>query len=474
MNPKRLRQGGSHIRAKEKTAGSSKKKTVLIVLLSVIGVVAVALGVYLFANVHAPEILDEDVEELTTRTEGVYTFLLIGTDKGGGNTDTIMVVTFDASEKKCSLVSIPRDTMVNVRWDIKKINSVYSINGVDGLKEHVKKLLGFAPDHYVKIKLQAFVDVVDAMGGVTFDVPRTMDYDDPVQDLHIHLKKGTQKLDGMQAMGLVRWRHNNDYTRGYSTIERDKTQQAFLKTMAKQCLSVKNWDKISDYVKIFSKNVESDLTVGEMLWLAKAGMSVDAEDIHMFTLPGIQSVNYWSRTYHSYQSYILANADENLKLVNEYLNPYKEPITKSMLDVVFINADGSLGTTSGKLADSKAATPPVVPREISKDELAETDDIPDELTKPFDGKDEDSKGKDGHKDGETGKKNDKKDDVKTPDDPKVPDDEKVSDAVKPDEKSPDPLTKEEKKTETETKTETDTESATKTESKTERSKRDRI
>lgn len=450
MSHKRLQESGLHLQTKPKHINKkNKKKTVWIVVLSIFGALVLACGLYLLIGVHAP---DADVEEIDSRTEGIYTFLLIGTDKGGGNTDTIMVATFDATNQRCSLVSIPRDTMVNVKWDVKKINSVYSVKGVDGLKEHVEKLLGFMPDHYVKIKLQAFVDVVDAMGGVTFDVPRAMDYDDPAQDLHIHLKKGTQKLNGTQAMGLVRWRHNNDYTKGYSTIERDKTQQAFLKTMAKQCLSAKNWDKISSYVKIFSQNVESDLSLGEMLWLAKAGMNLEDENINMFTLPGIKSTSYWSRNYHNYQSYILADADENVKLVNEYFNPYDTPITKSMLDVVFINADGSLSTTSGKLADSRAATPPVVTREITEKELAETDVLPNELTKPLDEKTEEKEDPDhespSSEEEETSEEHEENENTdKTTDEPE-------DDAGGPtDEKPENPQNKPENKAETKTKSE---------------------
>lgn len=117
------------------------------------------------------------------RKEGQYTFLLFGTDKEGTNTDTLMVVNYDVNNQKLRLMSIPRDTMINVSWDIKKINSVYGMSGLNGLKKHIGKLIGFVPDYYVKIDLKAFVEVVNLIGGVEFDVPREMNYDDPYQDL---------------------------------------------------------------------------------------------------------------------------------------------------------------------------------------------------------------------------------------------------------------------------------------------------
>ncbi|MBR2894166.1 MAG: LCP family protein, partial [Oscillospiraceae bacterium] len=110
-----------------------------------------------------------DMPELSgARKEGVYTFLLVGTDKGDGNTDTIMVASYDTVKQTVNVMSIPRDTMINESWDIKKINSVYSRTGssIDALSNRVKKLIGFKPDFYVKVDLSMFVELVDLVGGV--------------------------------------------------------------------------------------------------------------------------------------------------------------------------------------------------------------------------------------------------------------------------------------------------------------------
>ena len=108
----------------------------------------------------------------TQRQDGVYTILLVGNDDGNGNTDTIMVGRIDTKQHKMDFVSIPRDTLINVDWAVRKINSVYwgSKNnggtGIDALRNHVKRLIGFDVDCYAVIDLSVFMDTVDALGGV--------------------------------------------------------------------------------------------------------------------------------------------------------------------------------------------------------------------------------------------------------------------------------------------------------------------
>ena len=123
------------------------------------------------------------------RKEGYYTFLLIGTDRSDSNTDTLMLVSYDVPNQQVNIASIPRDTMINASWDIKKINSVFGLykDGVGALKTYMKSILGFEPDFYVKVDLSAFVELVDLVDGVDFYVPQDMNYDDPSQNLHIHL-----------------------------------------------------------------------------------------------------------------------------------------------------------------------------------------------------------------------------------------------------------------------------------------------
>lgn len=129
------------------------------------------------------------------RKDDFYTFLIVGRDTGGGgNTDTILLAAYDLANQKLAAMSLLRDTMVNVSWDIKKINSVYNVyggggDGIEALKQEVGQLVGFVPDFHVVVEWEAVGELVDAVGGVTFDVPLDMSYDDPTQDLHIHVDK---------------------------------------------------------------------------------------------------------------------------------------------------------------------------------------------------------------------------------------------------------------------------------------------
>lgn len=289
------------------------------------------------------------------RKEGVYTFLLVGTDKGDGNTDTIMVVSYDTVNQNINIMSIPRDTMINESWDIKKINSVYSRTGgsIDALANRVRKLVGFKPDFYVKVDLSMFVQLVDLVGGVEFDVPQNMNYKDPYQDLYINLKKGVQTLDGDKAMQLVRFRR---YAEG--DIQRVRVQQDFMKALIKECLSFNNWGKVKAYIELALDNVQTDLEFGSVVWFAAnvLGMNeapmLNMDNVYTCTIPGNYYASAWSRDTNSYQSYVTIYASQTVKLVNERFNPYVQNVTSGMLDVMTIKSNGDISSNMG-LRDTK-------------------------------------------------------------------------------------------------------------------------
>ena len=173
---------------------------------------------------------EEPVEAGPIRKDDFYTFLFVGIDKVGANTDVLMVASFDAKNDRIDVVSIPRDTLVNVSRKVKKINAAYAVGGMDNLKKEISTLVGFEPDFHVMVDLKGFVALVDAIGGVDFDVPVNMDYDDPSQDLSIHFEKGMQHLDGEHDLKVVRIRHKNSgrkYGKGYARedIDRIRTTQ---------------------------------------------------------------------------------------------------------------------------------------------------------------------------------------------------------------------------------------------------------
>ena len=311
------------------------------------------------------------------KSEDYYTVLILGRDTGGGgNTDTMLLASYDVTNQKATVMSIPRDTMVNVSWDIKRINSVYNYygggdRGIQYLYKEIAQLVGFEPDYQVVVEWEAVGQIVDAMGGVWFDVPRNMNYDDPYQDLHIHQEKGYRLLSGDDAMQVLRYRHDNDMRYGYpdGDLGRIKTQQAFLTAMVDQLLKIGNITKINQFIRVFQNNVETDLSFQNILWFAQQAIlgGLSMENVEFVTMPN-RTASCWSRTYHNYQSYVVPDADELLELVNTKLSPYMEVFTLSDLDIMSVNSDGSISSSTGHVEDSRAAQPPVKPTTPSKPE----------------------------------------------------------------------------------------------------------
>ena len=150
--------------------GKGLAKFLLVVLL----IIALLTGV-LFLVAKQPVDANCDL----ARKRGNSTILLAGTDASGDRTDTIMLLNIDRKAGKLSLMSIPRDTKVNSTYTPHKINAAYGVNGsgeqgMDALMEYVSECIGFRPDGYMLIDLNVFVELVDLMGGVRFDVPCDM------------------------------------------------------------------------------------------------------------------------------------------------------------------------------------------------------------------------------------------------------------------------------------------------------------
>ncbi len=269
------------------------------------------------------------------RKEGVYTFLLVGRDDGGGgNTDTIMVGCYDVKNGTVDVLSIYRDTLVDVPWEIAKINSVYNRQGIEGVQQQVKNLIGYVPDYYFVVELDAVAEIVDTIGGVDYDVPYNMDYDDPTQDLHIHYKKGMQHLKGEDAVKVLRWRKNNSgESLSVGDVGRVEVQHTFLRALAGELVSLGTLTKIGELMDVVDRNLESNLNYGEMIWFGERALLMNKENIRFHNLPGDYTGTIWSPTYQNYQSYVFANSAALRELVNQSMNPYLTDITPEMQHV---------------------------------------------------------------------------------------------------------------------------------------------
>ncbi|MBR6399982.1 MAG: LCP family protein [Firmicutes bacterium] len=264
--------------------------------------------------------------------------LLMVTDEDKTRTDSMVLANYDNINKKLTLVSIPRDIMVEVTDEdfrimrseypepsvdgqVMKMNHIHhyggEAHGVELLLNEIKVHFDVVPDYYVKVDFDGFNAIVDSIGGVEFDVPQDMDYEDPTQGLAIHLKKGMQVLDGSQAQQLVRFRKDN-YGGGYvnGDIDRLQVQQAFMKAfMAKALKSDTIFKNLLGYLSAFNKYVTTNATVNDMVRYASVLKSLNMQNVTTYTLPCTPS---------EYGEYELDEAEAKRLIYNVFKKPLDE------------------------------------------------------------------------------------------------------------------------------------------------------
>jgi len=288
--------------------------------------------------------------ELSPRIRNNQNFLLLGVDEVG-NTDVIMLASLDLDDLTMDVVSIPRDTLVNVEWSIKKANSIYaymlnrnrndenrSQKAIQATKEYFSDIIGFEPDHVITIRMNAFINIINTVGPIPFNVPAAI-----AEEVFsgtgevVRLERGQQNINGRQALALMRSRRN------YSNhaIGRDYAQQEFLKAVATTVLAT-NWSptKIADMAGTFYRNVTTDISLNHLAGFAADFMKLKANNINFHMMPGaIDSVGV--------QSYITIRVDPWLELINKHFNPFDRDITDRDVSIFTRGADGRLMVTDG-------------------------------------------------------------------------------------------------------------------------------
>ena len=216
--------------------------------------------------------------------------LVMGTDNAGLRTDVLMLGFVNG--KKVDVVSIPRDTQVKIGKRYYKINSAYAIGQEEQTIETVENLLGVEIDGYVKFSFETFRDTIDAMGGVYFDVPQDMFYEDPYQDLYIDLKAGEQHLNGEEAEGLVRYRRYPTGDEGRIAV-----QQEFIKAIIKQKANPVILLRLPAIMSTVGKNIDTNLTANEIVSLAGAAMRAGTKGFNTYQMPGSAQMQYGASYY---------------------------------------------------------------------------------------------------------------------------------------------------------------------------------
>ena len=285
-----------------------KKKTWKKVLLVILLILIIAIGWFTYRTYKnggglsgmLATVVGHDENTKKNLKEIRVLILGVSTDLDSELTDTIMVASYNPNTQKANLLSIPRDTYTGKNKSrataSQKINSLYNINkNPEKTLEAVNELTGLDIQYYVLVKTEALIEVVNAIGGVEFDVPIDMKYDDPTQDLHIDLKAGLQKLDGNKAEQLLRWRHSNTkngvmttYPSEYGNDDfgRMRTQRDFIVATMKQTLKPGNIFKIGQLLEIANKNVETNIELSLAKDYVPYAVEFNTDEIKTAVLPG--------------------------------------------------------------------------------------------------------------------------------------------------------------------------------------------
>ncbi|MBZ0189482.1 MAG: LCP family protein [Candidatus Obscuribacterales bacterium] len=199
-----------------------------------------------------------------------------------GRSDTIMFARLDPYRNSLAVLSIPRDSSVRIPGHgIQKINAANALGGPELACATVSNLVGLPVDHYVVLNVRGLVDLVDELGGITIDVPKKMRYRDRSAGLNIDLSAGEQLLDGTQAMGFVRFRHD-----GLGDIGRVQRQEIFIRAVLDKAMQPSSWTHIPKLLEIAGRFVLSDLDTGAMASLASFVKAVPTENQTLVMLPG--------------------------------------------------------------------------------------------------------------------------------------------------------------------------------------------
>lgn len=238
-----------------------------------------------------------DVLDAITPTPDSLNVLLIGLDKSKALADINIVVHLDTETNKMQLISLPRDLFIDFRSeqfkDIKaqnskikvsycKLTEVYSNAGhndqaLQDMKAVAEVITGLTIDNVAAVDTNGFVEIVDILGGVDFEVPQNMYYNDPYQNLHIDLKAGMQHLDGDKAEQLVRFRKYKGSTP--PDKQRMKVQQDFLKELSKKVLEIRSFGQVNQLISKGYEILKTDIGLLTILEYAEYTLNQDVKEL---------------------------------------------------------------------------------------------------------------------------------------------------------------------------------------------------
>ncbi len=269
------------------------------------------------------------------RKKDFYTFLVCGVDNAAHNTDVMMLVSVDNAEKRVNILQIPRDTFVNPEkagLSVTRVNGIYAaaynaaerhnterkMAAMETLREQMESALCISIDRYVLLDTAAFVKIIDAVGGVEYDIPRDMRYEDPVQGLSINLTAGKKLLSGTEAEQFVRYRA------GYATgdVGRVEAREGFLAAVYSQILEKLTLTKALKIAGELLPAVTTDMSIADIAYFAGALYAVGSDNLFVKTLSGSSVQNPKTGAW----IYYALNKRASLDDINKYMNSSKKEI----------------------------------------------------------------------------------------------------------------------------------------------------
>jgi LCP family protein required for cell wall assembly len=273
----------------------SRKSIILLALAAILSLTAgIGLKAYFFFNPE-PETIRERIEH--DEETGRINLLLVGLDEVPGEdfnrSDSIAFVSIDIDDKVVRMLSLPRDTRVQIPdrgWQ--KLNHAYAYGGVDLLKTTLVNYLGVPIPYHVIVNLDSFPELVDLIGGVTINVPKRLRYTDKAGGVHIDIPAGEQHMDGKTALGYVRFRHD-----ALGDIGRVERQQVFMMTVFRKMKDPSMITKVPELIRQSLRLVKTNLTLSQAVQLASYLKDLDPSRTVFRTLPGksayISGISYW-------------------------------------------------------------------------------------------------------------------------------------------------------------------------------------
>lgn len=286
------------------------KRTIKQVLVVILVVFLAVLGYYVYITAKNLSMINEQSKgEIPLDISKPTNILLLGTDRRtkteAGRSDVMILVHLDPTNKKITLLSIPRDSRVDIPGHgYDKINAAFNSDyfddgGVELSIKTVANLLGIDSKdipYYAIVNFEGFAKVIDAIGGVTINVPEPMHYHSWAGDVKIDLNPGVQHLNGEKALEYARFRYDQWGDFGvdsegnvHGRVER---QQELIKAILDQTKDIRNIFKLPQIAQEIGNAVDTNLTIAQITKIGLTYKDVTSKDVQIVNFPGVpQMIN---------------------------------------------------------------------------------------------------------------------------------------------------------------------------------------